>query len=288
MRRAALPALATALLAACGSTVDGDEGASADASPADASPGEPDAGACVTPPGSTSGKLVRLVYLVPSDREVDPVRLANLEHAFTDVRLWLRARMPQRTSFLAHEPLVEVVKTDHTEEHYRTTPNGDNPYYYFWQNAVADASAALGVMGDDPDNVWLIYADADVGCDQFGGGWIRNVALGSAADIRGLAQESQAPACPDHPTAPGPRCDYVGSMGNLLLGALGVPFPPGCADEDETTECDAERLIWLGRYEYPDGATLGPEDIEYLSDNPFMRAIGLPDCQLDCTAPVAP
>ena len=287
-RLALLSALAAVALPACGGQAG--PGSGADAAPdADGAPDRPDAApACEAPAGSTSGKLIRIIYLVPSDRVADPVRVANLEHALTDVRLWLRARMPQGTSFRAHEPLVEVVKSANPEAHFRTTASGDDPKWYFWNNVTGDAAlAAHGVQGADPDNIWVIFPDADPACGQVGGAWIGSLAMGNAAHVRGVASIDQVPVCEGDSTDPGPRCQWVGRLGTLLLGALQVPFPAGCVDDDDTTECESNRLTWLGWLDYPD-AVLAPEDIEYLEQSPFMRAIGLPACELSCASPVVP
>jgi hypothetical protein len=277
----AAPVLAAlGLLAGCGSGAAG-----GDAGPLDAAP---DAAPCETPPGATSGKLVRLVYLVPADREVDPVRVANLEHALTDVRLWLRARMPRGTSFLAHRPLVEVIKTEHNEAYYRDNPGGnpEDDTYWFWDNATGDAAVAVGAGGDDPDNIWLVYIDADRACGQVDAGWIKGLALAGVYDVKGLSGEEHTTVCGESRELE-PRCRFVGGMANLLAGALAVPQPAGCVDDDPETECQDDWLTWLGYRSYPD-AVLGPEEIEALDASPFMRAVGLPDCQLACSQPAAP
>jgi hypothetical protein len=130
--------------------VEDSESGGGDAGPAGAdAPGDvhPDAAAaesCSFPLGLTSGPKVRVVYLVPSDREADPRYVANLELAARDVQLWVRAHMPDGSSFQLHEPAVEVIETSHPADYY--TPA-------FWDNVTGDGLALTDGTFEDPDDL---------------------------------------------------------------------------------------------------------------------------------------
>src|SRR5688500_8074631 len=47
----------------------------------------------------TTSKRVRVLYVVPSDRDEDPAYTANLEQSLRHVQQWFRARMPAATHF---------------------------------------------------------------------------------------------------------------------------------------------------------------------------------------------
>ena len=275
-------------LAACKTSAPG--GRSIDAAPAE---DEADAAAdltCDLPPGDTGGKLVRVVFLVPSDRQANLTYVANLEHALRTTQLWLADRMPGRTSFRVHEPPVEVYATEHPAAWYATEPNDstDNANYYFWYNAIEDGFAVTGGTWNDPDNVWLFYIQADRGCGHADGG-VSNVALFPQNDLRGLAGEEILPYCDDEDPADlvFSRCRWVGGMLLRILNALDVPQPSACTDTDDATPCEEDIVTRGGFKTFPE-ATLSDDQLTYLEDNAFVRAVGLPECTLECEEPVAP
>jgi len=265
-----------ALLAAgCTTTSGGDD---ADAAPAsDAAPGAPDAeAACVPPTGSTTGKLVRVVYMVPSDRTPDPRYIATLEQSVLSLQLWLRDQMPNRTSFRVHHPLVNVVKTEHPEAYYRTNDTGGGDLV-FWDNVRDDTFLHLDTDWDDPDNVWLVYADADEACGQRAGA-VAHLAVFPKNDLRGLTGEERVPPCGGEPDTNG-RCRWVGGMGLLMFIGMGVPNP---AAEDCDVACQNALLTWFGYNAFPD-AIVSEAQQDYLTGTGFVSAVGLPDCEVDCS-----
>jgi hypothetical protein len=241
---------------------------------------------CEFAAGEATDKLVRVIYLVPSDREENPRYVANLEQSVRHLQLWMRDRIPARTSFRTTDPVVEVVKTTHQASWYATNPNGNDPNLYYWYNGIADANVAAGAVVDDPENVWIIYLAADEGCGQATGA-IGHFALLTENDMRGLSGVARVPICDGDASDAYGRCRWVGGMAIMLAYALGVPQSPGCADTDPATVCDDKLLTWLGYTTYPD-ATLTPDQVTFLGDNPFLRGTGLPDCSLDCAAAIAP
>ncbi len=260
-----------------------DPGGSADASPVgrDDEPAE----ACQFPAGAAGGGTVRVVYLVPSDRTVDPRHVVNLEDSLRHVELWLRDHTAQRTSILVHEPVVDVVHTAHPASYYATNPVGTDRNLDYWNNATADALSAVGGTFDDPDHVWLFYLAADPACGQVTG-TSGHVALFPENDLRGLVGDSRVPACPGGEDSYG-RCRWVGGMALLLAFALGVPDAAACTDSDPATACSNDLLYRLGYTTYP-AATLSPDQLSFLAASSFVRAAGLPDCALSCETPALP
>jgi hypothetical protein len=270
-----------ALLAtACTTTAGGGEGDGDGTPGSDGAPGGPDAeAACVPPEGATSGKLVRVVYMVPSDREPDPRYIASLQQATLSLQLWLRDQMPSRTSFRLHSPLVNVVRTEHPEAYYRTNqPEGGEPYYRFWDNVRDDTFLHLDTGWNDPDNIWVVYADADEACDQLGSGAVGHLAVLSKNDLRGLVGEPTVPPCGGDPDTAG-RCRWVGGMALFLFYALEVPNPPDAECDDA---CRNELLTWFGYTAFPD-AIVDEMQKDYLAGTGFVSAVGLPDCEVDCS-----
>lgn len=252
----------------------------------DATPGGPDGdtgeATCDLPEGATSGKRLRLVYLIPSDREADPEVLAALEGAIRHVQLWLSARMPDGTSFRISEPPVEVSAVAHPAAYYASNDPGGEPDQRFWFNVTADAFEATGGSFEDPDNVWLYYIDADAACGQIDAGANTHVAMFAANEIRGLRNQALIDLCSDEEIENPGRCRYVGGLAIIMFYAIGIGAPAACTDDDDATVCPEDAITWLGYTTYPD-AELIPENVEQAEENPFVRAIGLPDCDMDCS-----
>src|SRR5687768_3978353 len=108
---------------------------------------------------------VHVVYLVPTDREVDPVAQRNMARAIEHLRSWYGQQLGTGESFTLADGAVEVVRTGHPAAWYATTPNGDAAIT-FWNNATQEAQALTGAGYADPDDVWLLYLDAEPACGQ--------------------------------------------------------------------------------------------------------------------------
>lgn len=244
--------------------------------------GSPAGATCDYDAAGDSDKRVHVVYMVPSDREEDPLYTANLEQAARHAQQWIRNRLPAAKHFSVTSPVVQVVKTAHTASWYASNVNGEGEDIYFWNNTLADA-ASVGATLDDPDDVWLLYIAADPACGQVTNA-LRNVALMPENDLRGLAGIPRPALCDGAPDSYG-RCRWVGGMALQLAHALGVPSDLACYDDDDATPCDTSGLLYLGFLTYP-AASLTEAQVGFLEDNPFMQASGLPLCDLDCAAVV--
>jgi hypothetical protein len=283
-RRAALVSFALAALVTTGAACPGETPAITDAGQ-DAAP-RPDSGpTCMPGAGPATGKVVRVVYLVPMDRTPDPAYVVSLEQAARMLQLWLRARMPRGTSFLLPDPVVEVRETPHEEDWYSTNDAGGAENNRFLDNGLADAFAVTGGMVGDPDNLWLYYLDAQPACGQRNGTYSQ-VGLFPRNDLLGLVDAPRVPLCGGE-SDDYPRCRWVGGMALFSVNALGAPRPAGCIDEDDATECRDQNLVRRGYLSFPD-AELEPEQLDYLDSSGFVNAVGLPDCELDCNAVPAP
>lgn len=263
------------MAAGCTTTTGGEDSDAAPLSDAIASGGGDASDTCAPPEGATTGKLVRVIYMVPSDRTPDPRAIASLTSATLSLQLWLRDQMPNRTSFRLHSPLVNVVQTEHPEAYYNVDHTGATDLI-FWDNVRDDTFLHLDTDWDDPDNVWLVYADADEACGQRAGA-VAHLAVFPKNDIRGLIGEERVPPCGDEPDTYG-RCRWVGGMGLLMFIAMGVANP---ADADCDDACRASLLTWWGYTSFPD-ATVSDAQKDFLSATGFVSAVGLPDCEVDC------
>jgi hypothetical protein len=225
---------------------------------------------------------VHVVYLVPADREVDPVAERNMARAVEHLRGWYGQQLGGE-SFTLADDAVEVVRTGHPAAWYATTPNGDAAIT-FWNNATQEAAALVGASYADPDDVWLLYLDAEPACGQVTGA-VASLALLPANDVRGIAGRPTINVCSGATEPDQGVCRWVGGLGHELGHALGLPHPPSCEDGDPATPCDTWALMYFGYTTYPapeEGLT--DDDEAHLAASPFFGPVKLPRRLSDCAS----
>jgi len=207
---------------------------------------------------------IRTVYLVPTDRKVDPDALRGMERAQRHLQVWFASQLGSgRTLDLAY-PVVEVRHSSHDSAWYASNPEGGNPALYFWFNALADAGAPFY----DPENVWNVYLPVQNPPDQPTGG-AGGVTLLPLGDVQGVAGQN------------GPVCRWTGGLGHELGHALGLPHPPGC---DASLEgCDTWALMWLGYSTYPE-THLTAAELTALGVSPFLPERPVTARRFDCAS----
>ena len=266
-----VPCMAALAVVGCGpSAIEGnpDGAIAADAAPV----------ACRLPPGAVVGHHLRVLYLLPSDREAVPARIANLESAIRHVQHWFTARTPDGLSYLTHAPTVEVIELDNVASYYATNDNGINESLWFFNNVVQDAFEASSASFDDPINRWVLAIEADSDCEQIGRRTVQGVVVLPSSDLDVLAGAPRGDGCGESEELE-PRCAQVGQIAYQLGRAFGLRRPPGCVDSDDSTPCDDSELMESGADAYPD-ATLAEANVNTLADSPFFRPLN--PCPLAC------
>jgi hypothetical protein len=226
-----------------------------------------------------NSKQVHLVYLVPSDKTVQSSYIEGLERGAKHLQVWWKNTMGNGKTFTLASPVVEVFQTDHAAAWYSRVRGETASTLDYWYNLMDDAYAYAGAYSGDPDNVWLVYLDAQPRCDSITGA-VATFAGFPANDLRGLAGLSTIPVCPDGmPEAPMP-CRWVGGMGHELGHTIGLPHPSGC--EPYTSSCPNEALMWWGYTTYP-AATFTAADLATLNSSPFIATeTEIPATSCDC------
>lgn len=214
-------------------------------------------------------RVVRIVYLVPSDRQFLSKYRSRIEAAISNVQLWYRKQMGNGETFRLARPVIGVVRTDHASTWYVTNAvTGADSSLWFWFNALSDAFSATGAEFFDPNNRWVFYIDADPACGQVIGA-AAGVALLGGNDLRGLTGQPNIPACPGEPPDTGGVCRWVGGLGHELGHAFGLPHPVPCPGGSAD-----QALMCLGYITYPNTYLL-PSDKELLEQTPFFDRLRL-------------
>lgn len=195
---------------------------------------------------------VRVLYLVPEDREHRADFEAAIEGCALDLQAWFYGHLGGKT-FGLNDPIVEVRKTPHVAAWYdANVPAFDPaPMYHTWYNALHDASMLFGTRFDHPDYVWLIYIDAPGGTCAGGAG----VAIMPEPEhsIEGVIASAPDKALVRR---------WIGVSGHELGHAFGLPHP---GDEFATA------LMQNGWASYPD-CYLTATEAATLDHSPFFRA----------------
>ena len=222
--------------------------------------------------------VVRMVYLVPSDRAARPEYEAAMGKAVKNLRIWYRLQLGNVLTFKLYNPVVQVIATPHASSWYAANSGSDASQYWFWTNVLADAFALTKGSFNDPYNRWIFYIDADPSCGQVTGG-TSGVAVLPANDLRGLIGEKNISPCENKAPDTGGICRWVGGLGHELGHAFNLPHPASC--EAHEASCPSDTLMWLGYINYPDTYFLA-EDKNKLKRSPFFSQMftsqALPAC----------
>jgi len=201
---------------------------------------------------------VRIIYLVPSDRAVQPQYQDATRSAILDLQQWFGVQMNDGRTFQLHSPVVETLRTPHPAAWYATHNAAANAEQTFWSNVLEDAFNVTGGEFNDPNNRWIYYIDAGPARGQIGGAGTSGVAVIPANDLRGLTGQPIIQINGDESTTFGREC-WIGGLGHELGHAFNLPHPAACEDEDPTTNCPDGALMWTGYATFPN-AFLLPTD----------------------------
>jgi Calx-beta domain/Carboxypeptidase regulatory-like domain len=225
-----------------------------------------------TTPLAQGSKQVRLIYLVPSDKNIRADYQNAIANAISELQVFYRSQMGSGYAFSLHSPTVEVYQTPHTAAFY-STGNNSRPGG-FWESVVGDGFALTGGGFNDPNNRWIFYIDADLICGQYTGG-TSGVALLPANDLRGLTHQSTVPICPGDPSTLLSVNRWIGGLGHELGHALNLPHPPGCDNGNCTGGQHAyNSLMYVGYSIYPNTYLLN-EDRTTLLAGGFFNVLSL-------------
>ncbi|MEC9399797.1 MAG: hypothetical protein VX475_19370 [Myxococcota bacterium] len=191
---------------------------------------------------------VRVLYLVSSDKEVDPRRKAVIEGAITHVQGWYRAKLGGST-FTLNSPVVEVARSEKPARWFDSNPNGANRDEWSYNNILAQASKVKGVRLGDPLTVWVIYSDSPGGGGRGGNG----VAILPDHDLLGLLGEHPHEKNVDR---------WVGGLAHEVGHTFGLKHTEGKEHRESA-------LMQLGYAKYPE-TYLTPQEKNVLWRNPFF------------------
>lgn len=197
---------------------------------------------------------VRFVYLVSSDRTVNPAYTEAIEQAAREMQAWMAGQLGGRT-FALHAPVVTIVQSEQTAMWFTQHPNGSDKASYGFRNTLDEMRKQPDFKLRRDGYIWVIYSDGPGDSGRAFPGF----AYLPEDDLLGLVGK--------HPSQKNPK-RWVAGMGHELGHALGLPHP-------QDTETYYQALMWAGFYN-PDKAYLTTADKKILLANTYLELTDQP------------
>ena len=203
---------------------------------------------------------VRVLYVVPADREFRDDYSDGISRGIVDVQSWYRRQLDGLT-FDIYSVMPEQCHLPGDEDYYS---HGD-----VWEKVLMDVQSCAPVQGGTSRFIWALYVDAEERCGEpheLGRGWDGLAMMGSG-DLEGLSNPGPYSACDGGPWE-GTLGRWMGGTAHELAHTFPVPHPPGC-DEGLPT-CDTDALMHNGYESYPN-TYFRDDEKAILRRSPFIK-----------------
>ena len=209
-----------------------------------------------------SAVSVRVLYVMPADREFRDDYSDGISRAIVDVQGWYRRQLDGLT-FDIYRVIPEQCHLPRDEDYYS--------YGDVWEKVLEDVQSCAPVQHGPSQFTWALYVDVTERCGEpheLGRGGDGLTML--QTDGLHLAQTPETTEeyryCADtfHRTFGG----IMGGLAHELGHTFRLPHPPGC-DEGLPT-CDYPALMWDGFNSYPD-TYLRDDEKAILRRSPFFK-----------------
>lgn len=207
--------------------------------------------------GGVSGQ-VRLLYVVPQDREFRADHAAAIRNALTDLRSWYAGQLAGKTfTLFGSEP--ERCRLPREAAYYASDS---------WSKVLNDVQSCLPVSHGSSTFAWVLYVDVVHECNAPGrlGAGTDGLTILPRQDMDGLIGAPYFDDCGVEYRQPITR--YIGGAGHELGHAFGLSHPPGC--DQGLSNCDQNALMWAGYAAYP-ATYLRADERQILLASPFIR-----------------
>ncbi|HET9959581.1 MAG TPA: hypothetical protein VFQ61_34050 [Polyangiaceae bacterium] len=166
-------------------------------------------------------RKVRLVYMVPADRAVEPQYIASLERGIRHLQAFTATQLLNGQTFSLGELIVTTVQSSHDSAWFNT-PRADSALRWSFYRNVLDDGRALVSAKNDGNQLWLFFPDVLPTCDSELGSVDRYFGVASMNALRGLSGLAPLPNCGGDPVPAAGTCQSIGDLNGLLAQALEI------------------------------------------------------------------
>jgi len=213
----------------------------------------------------TNQKQVRIIYLVPSDKNVRDDYKAALTDAALQIQDFYQKELGNGFTFSLHLPIVEIYQTPHLSSWYASNNAGGDQSQWYYYNLLNDGYPFTGAIFNDPNNRWIYFLDADANCNQSSVGGVQGIAIHGATILRGLTKQAGLDPCPDGQPEVGRHYRTIGGIAHEMGHAFLLDHPVGCNAGAGTPEA-TNSLMCLGFLNYPNTYFLASDKQFLLND----------------------
>ena len=212
---------------------------------------------------------VRVVYVAPSDREFRSDYSEAIANAIVEVQSWYR-RETEGLTFSLYQATPEFCQMSDSSDFYAR---------YSWDRVSNGVQHCAPVKHDDPNYVWVVYADVvpecgplELGYSQLGRARRSHTILGRK-DLDGLigVYDYEMTYCPRGSRQPSGEHlgRWIGGLAHEVAHTSGLAHPPGC-DQGNNQVCDRKSVLASGHVSFPDTHLLAT-DKEMLMRSHFVN-----------------
>jgi len=220
--------------------------------------------------GPDSDSEVRLIYIVPSDKQELLRMEEGARNALREVQRWYQSQMPDGVTFQVSEKAMLVHHSSHPEEWFRKNPALSRPEdseFNWLYNAIHEVRWKVMWSSLLRKDRYVILLDADVeGQGHEAAASQQRFAVMPWRFARAYAGQNIEPTC-----------NAVGVLAHELGHIFGLKHPTGCVGPDgyanRTPDC--MRIMYWGPRDYPQ-TSLSEQDKAELRGHPMFAKRSLP------------